>query len=234
MSGKSFRITTRLSSMNKKSPIHLVIISFGLFMFICSFAIGAAGYINKYVCTIFIEPVDDFLNDFYANLSTDFLFTAITILIIDGIYNLRDIEREKETLILDMGSSNNSVAKKAVRSLRNHRNRLAKKSWIEDGTLRGADFKDADLSNCDLHKADLRGAAFNRAELEEANLTDADLRDADFSVANLKEADLRRANLRGADFTDAEMEKTNLCDALVDDGQFDFVDGFCPQKDQTI
>ena len=207
--------------MKKKSPLRLVIISFGLFMFICSFAIGAAGYINNYVCTLFPGAIDNFLRDFYANLSTDFLFTAITILIIDSIYSWRDTEREKEKLIFDMGSADNSLAKKAVRGLRTHKKWLAKKSWLEDGTLRGADFQDADLSNCDLHKADLRDAVLARAELEEANLCDADLRGADFSVANLKGADLRRANLIGADFTEAELEKADLSGAQVDDGQFD-------------
>jgi len=223
--------------MNKKSHARPVIIIFGAFMLVCAFAIGMAGYVSQHICpfannqldclqkmcSIFIEPIDNFLKDYYANLSTSFLFTAITVLVIDAVYIWRDAEREKESLIFDMGSDSNFLTKKAVRALRKHRNWMTKKSWLEDGSLCECDFQGAELSECDLHKANLRGANLRNAELVEANLCDADLRGADLTIANLVGADLRRADFRGADVTGAEMQDADLRGALFDEGQLDSV-----------
>ena len=223
--------------MNKKSHARSAIIIFGIFMFVCAFAIGTAGYVSQHVCpcannqvglfqtmcSFFTEPIDNFLKDYYANLSTSFLFTAITVLVIDFIYTWRDAEREKESLIFDMGSDTNFLTKKAVRTLRKHRNWMTNKSWLEDGSLCECDFQGADLSGCDLHKANLRGVNLQGAELDGADLCDADLRGADLTLASLLGADLRRTDFRGADVTGAEMQGADVRGALLDDRQIDSV-----------
>ena len=74
--------------------------------------------------------------------------------------------------------------------------------------LRGANLREADLSEANLRGANLReanlswaylsGADLRNANLSEANLSWAELRGADLSEANLRGANLREADLRGA------------------------------------
>jgi hypothetical protein len=201
------------------SWIRILIKIVGCLMLGVAVAIGILGYMDQYVAPpLFIDHpiIRNLLKDYYANVSTDFFFTAITVLIIDLLYGLRDTEREKESLIFDMGSDDNSLAKKAVRALRVHKRWLAKKSWLEDGTLRGVDLQDANLSDCDLHNANLQGSFLQHAELEQAILRGANFKGVDFSLANLREADLRHADLREANFEGADLRRANLTGAQID------------------
>ena len=171
------------------------------------------GYLNQHKGLYLGELVGSFLRDFYANISAELTSIAITVLIIDAIYQKRDIEREKRDLMLQMGSPDNAFATEAVR-------RLRAQGWLEDGTLRHAylcraDLRGVYLSKADLSKADLSEANLSGANLSEANLSNADLywtnlSNVDLSGANLSKANLFRANLRGAD-----LHRANLLEAKV-------------------
>lgn len=180
---------------------------------------------------LFIDVLRALLKDYYANLSTEFLFTAITVLVIDGIYSLRDTERTRQSLIFDLGSDDLSITKSAIRGLKHHKSWLSKKNWLEDGTLHNIDLQGADLTECNLRKADLQDALLCNAEIAKAILTEANLKNADMNLANLREtnlrkatltrADLREADLREADLTKADLSAANLTGAIVDAKQLE-------------
>ena len=80
-------------------------------------------------------------------------------------------------------------------------------------TLRGANLKDAYLSNIKLIKSDLKSADLVGATLDEADLSEIDLRDADLQGVSLREANLVSADLRGSDFSYANLAYTKLKNA---------------------
>jgi uncharacterized protein YjbI with pentapeptide repeats len=82
-----------------------------------------------------------------------------------------------------------------------------------NANLRGADFREADLTGALLRGADLSGA-----DLRGAHLWEADLSGADLSGADLQEADLRHANLSGATFREAHLREARLVGAILNDG----------------
>lgn len=156
---------------------------------------------------------------------------GITVIFVDMFYRRRDEEREKRHLILQMGSPHNEVALEGVLKLR-------ARGWMSDGSLRGANFFEANLSGAYLSGADLSGAKLDLANLSEANFISANLSGVHLIGANLSgaslihaelskaclfrtdlskacicDADLSRADLRDADLSDADLSGTNLSGA---------------------
>ncbi len=85
----------------------------------------------------------------------------------------------------------------------------------ECGGLRGADLREADLTELNLSGADLHAARLTRAKLKGAILVGARVRNADLELADLREADLRdawldRSRLRLADLTGAKLQGARL------------------------
>jgi hypothetical protein len=200
-----------------KSRARSLIFWVGLFCLLFSVGIGVAGYGASYSGWSFPALITNLLKDFYANLSSELLSIAITLLIIDLIYDWRSIETERLALKLQMGSTENIFAREAVRLLR-------VRKWLFDRSMTGSDFTEADLSNSDLRKANLRCCILRGAELVGADLRGADLREADLQQANLTGADLRGANLLGADFEDAILKGADLTDAKVNEDQLKMAD----------
>jgi uncharacterized protein YjbI with pentapeptide repeats len=192
--------------------IRALILGFGFFLLLLAIAIFVIGYLDQNEGPYFVEPVSNFLRIEYANLSAELFSIAITVLVIDVIYEWRNTEREKKDLIQRMGSPDSAFAREAVRTLRG-------RGWIGDGTLRNADLRGADLSEADLHGADLRGAILHRADLAEVDLSKADLRGASLRLTEMREADLFEADLRGADFSEADLRNADLTGAKVTDEQ---------------
>jgi len=84
-------------------------------------------------------------------------------------------------------------------------------------SLRGADFTNANLSECKLSRASLRGAL-----LVNADLSRADLRDTTLCHTNLVNATLIEADLRGADLTEVYITEMTAvkCVAWSQDGHY--------------
>ena len=154
---------------------------------------GVLGYLNQYsgLC-IPLMPVR-LIADFYANISTELISIALTVLVIDALNERRSIEREKKALILQMSSPTNLVAIEAVRVLR-------VRGWLTDGSLRGADLSHADLQGAYLAGVDMANAKLFRT--------------------NLKGAHLQFANLNGVEeVTDAQLAQARyLRRAIMPDG----------------
>ncbi len=178
-------------------------------------------YVEEEGCVKYTEKFSVFLEDYAFNLSSELIGMAITILIIDTIYERRNDELEKRDLVLQAGSPSNAFALQAVRALRS-RKWLGKKS----GVLRKADLQNADLKGADLSGANLCGANLQGADLDGANLIGADLRKVEFHLAVLKEADLSWADLTGANLTSADLRGANLSHAIYTEEQLRKTDSF--------
>ena len=146
--------------------------------------------------------------DLYANGGAELLGIAITVLIIEQLNRRRANRERKEELILSMGSDEKVIAKEAVRVLR-------LRGWLEDGSLRGANLRKANLTEADLQEANLSGVRLAEANLEGTNLELANLSGAYMVLANLTRAYLSEANLNGANLENATLAGSGLYSAKL-------------------
>lgn len=154
------------------------------------------GYVNQYPEGF--NP-DTAITDFYANLGTELLSIAVTVLVVDALGARREANLEKHRLMREMSSPDNGIALLAVREMRAH-------GYLGDGSLRHADLMGANLQGAELYSADLCGAALHSANLMRADLLGADLRRAILWNANLRGARLDQADLSGADLIWSNLE----------------------------
>lgn len=146
--------------------------------------IGVRGFFYLYPEGFSLRKVS---SDFYANVSTELISIAITVLIIDVINQQRSKQEELSDLKWQMSRKDNVLALEAVRRLRG-------KKWLIDGSLKGVDLSRANLSNAKLFRADLEGANFERTKLNNAFLKQANLRNANITIEQLATV----GNLEGA------------------------------------
>lgn len=168
--------------------------------------------------------------DFYANLATECASVAVTIFVINRLYDRRSKLEEKQRRIEELRSPSAEFAKEALRI-------VTEKGWSRDGSLKGADLKDVNLAGADLAGADLRGADLAGANLMGAYLSSTNQLSAylwstnQLSVilggADLRGADLWFADLRGADLRGADLTGANLRGATYND-QTDWPEGYDP------
>lgn len=190
-------------------PAHLL----GVLMIALALIIIVVGYINQnfyYPFEVNGKNVEWFVDspiitDFYANVSSELISIAITILIVDYLYRLRDERREDQDLILQAGSPDNAFAIEAIRQIRAKGKLVGTQGLLSGAYLEWANWEGAVLEGANLKNAKLEGVNLKDAAMEGVNLTDADL-----GGANLKRADLYEANLTNAFLADANLEDTNL------------------------
>jgi len=158
------------------------------------------------------------VEEFYANLSWELTGIAVTILLIDRIYQRAEMKREQSQLLRQLHSHNANIVLQALDLLRIN-------GWLEEGILVNMNLADTDLRRANLRHADMRQIVLRRVDLR-----DADLRDADLTGADLQHADLRGAQLNGSTLRDANLANTKLAGASliavrgVTDTQLHFVD----------
>lgn len=150
----------------------------------------------------FLQKIFD---DLYANLGTELASIAVTVLIIDRLHDRHTEETERQKLILQLGSPDNSFAIEALRMLAAH-------NWLKNGALKGAHLTRANLEGANLQQVKLTNARLGLANLRRAKLTGAHLR-----CANLQGAVLEAACLRGTDLSDANLNDADLSGAKLDD-----------------
>lgn len=172
----------------------------GLFFFILSLLVILGGHYIQYNSINFTT----LFKDFYTNIGTEFASIALTILFIDTISRGIASKEQKRNLILQMSSTENPVAKEAVRILRIE-------GWISDGTL-----KKACLENANLIGANLESANMQQADLDGADLSKSNLFSANLKATSLVKTKFRNADLPIADLTGANLLKADLEDAIVD------------------
>jgi uncharacterized protein YjbI with pentapeptide repeats len=143
------------------------------------------------------------IDDFAANFIMAIFSVVVTVFLIDRSNDKRAEERQKNELILQMGSPDNGFAIEAVRKLRHY-------GWLEDGSLQQWRFGEADLQNANLENADLKGTRLFRVNLQGGKLASANLQDAYLAQANLQGVNLENANLQFAQMWAADLRGSNL------------------------
>lgn len=195
----------------------------GVMLAILGVVVTIAGQLDQYGALNLRQA----FRDLYANIGTDFITIALTVLLIDRLNRRREARQFRERLIREMGSRDNGTALRAVDELR-------ARGWLADGSLVRADLKYANLEEANLADANLEGAYLTFAILRKADLRSARLRGAilrnvdaqealllntDLSEAKLLEADLRHARMQGVLLNGASLVMANLHEArgLTDD-----------------
>lgn len=166
--------------------------------------------------------------DWWQDLSTELagaIVTAMLLTIVFDTLQTRETEQQLadnqlQSLILQMGSIDNTTSIEAIRQLR-------AEGWLSDGSLQNQSFENADLTGAPLAASDLRGARFSRANLHDADLSNAllnntqfdncDLSGVTFDNADLSNANLSNSDLRDATFAGAKAIGANLNDVVVDE-----------------
>jgi uncharacterized protein YjbI with pentapeptide repeats len=160
-------------------------------------------------------PASDLVAALYVNVATSLLSIALTVLLIDRLYEHRDAIQQKKRLVWEMGSSDQALAGRAVKELRDA-------GWLNDGSL-----QDADLVQANLEGVDLSGVQLQRAKLSRCNLKRTNLSGAALDEANLDECVAEGANLKAASLTGASLRRAKLSAAVLDDadltGDIDFL-----------
>lgn len=204
----------------------------GLFaLMIALSSLSCAIYLNR-------DSLIGFWAGFLTNVGTELLSIAITILILNVLYQRAEDDRLKQQLIREMGSPDNSIALRAIQELTAY-------GWLFDCSLRcarlgGAILENANLVNANLEGAELwranlsharlRGAIFSKAKLQSANFSGAriieaklenvDLSDATLSEAILWDTSLNGAKLHNTNFNNADLRGTSLLDTQISGCEF--------------
>jgi BTB/POZ domain-containing protein KCTD9 len=171
----------------------------GVAFVVLAFFIGVFGHLAKYKEFL----LSSFLDDFYANISSEFASIGITVLLVDSLIQLRDSEKEKRRLLRFMKSRTNSVAVGSANFLR-------LQGWLFDGSLCGLNLDNSDLSGGLLYDASLPQISFNYSKLRQVDLTRANLESASGIGSDLSEAKLFNAILKNSILTEANLTKSSL------------------------
>jgi len=190
---------------------------------------------------LYIYPADwfftKFIHETYANFSAEFISIAITILLINYLYDLKENLNVKRRLIRELASEEKGISSNALLELK-------EKGWLQDGSLKNIKLTNTNLSNQDLTGADLEGVFLDNADLTNAilknvNLNNASLCKTILSNANLECASLNNSIIHSAQFYEAKLNKieainvdfmnsnmrlAQLSDCKFDDCKFEDVD----------
>jgi hypothetical protein len=192
-----------------------------------------AGFLHLYPETRIFADV---IKDYYANVSTELISIAITVLLIDALYEYRQNLQLKEQLIREMRSPDNGIALRAVEELRAYK-------WLFDGSLKGASLKRANLAGCNMKGAVLDGADFTEANLTNASFRYASMESVVLSGANLEGTFLRGAKMHQAIVSGAILKNAVLISADLEAADFSgaifnsatqFPDGFNPLRAKAV
>src|SRR5574341_283571 len=159
-----------------------------------------------------LKPVELFV-DFYANMGTELIGIAITVLVLDRLYQQRQAKLEEQHLRVELLNK--------VRSQVNDQARLALEQLISSDLLFNGSLEGENFSNGNLHQspfisfhragsAKLRGANFRSAILSEAWLNEADLSDSILKHAKIQKAHLYKTNMQNADLVNTDLDGAYL------------------------
>jgi hypothetical protein len=173
--------------------------------------LGVIGVAGSYV--LWQESPGSFWQGLLADAGMQFLGMALTILVLDALYQRSQDDQLRRELVRQMGSQDNATAIGAA-------NALQRRGWLRSGMMRGVDLTTANLAGLHLVRADLQGVVLAHAKLTEAkliavNLDGANLRDADLSKSMLYRTTFKGADLVNAKFPEAAIQNVDFSDAYL-------------------
>lgn len=197
---------------NKIRTTHSIDIA-GIGLLILSLVLGISGYVRLHGHFDLMT----FLNDYYANISTELGSIAITVVIIDHLARWRDKyeeeNRARRELIVQLHSTDPVTVLNVM-------NQIRALGWLFDNSLQATDLSrvnfqgfqldEAQLQNVNFEKANLQGVSLAKANLQLANLYRTDFANAKLWGTDLEGAILDDANLRGADMRGANLRNVKF------------------------
>lgn len=173
----------------------------------------------------FLELVIIDFSNLLMGLIPEAIGIGFTVFLLDKIYEHRELERLKNRLVREAGSQSNETAKSAIDWLRaegwlSGDEGLLKKANLKGANLANSDLRDANLESAILTHANLTNSDLRSANLDKADLSDAQLEDANLETTDLDEAILRRTNLKRANIMRASLNGANLADADAENASF--------------
>ncbi len=163
---------------------------------------GVVGFLLGLVFFPIIQALSNDLINFLDNLSAEVIGIVFTVVFIDRIYQYREDQRHKSTLLRELGDTANVTVRKAWRELKDMK-------LHTDGTLQGISLVNANLSNINMSTADFKKTALNDADLSYSHLVETD-----FSKAEMIRAKLDNTNLKRSKFKKAIMSKVKIRNAI--------------------
>lgn len=175
-----------------------------------------------------------FIKEIYANLSCELISIAVTILLINYLYEKREESSNKRRLIRELGSEDKGFTSRALKEIK-------ELGYLADGTLNGADLSSANLEGLDFSGAVLKNVNFSMARLnnsifrevilEGVILNGAEARQCIFERSVFSNVTLKSSNLYSAifigaqisnvDFLSAKLEQAEFIDAKIENSKFE-------------
>lgn len=159
-------------------------------------------------------PFGEIVKILYPNLASEFLSIAITILLINFLYEKKEKNLNKRRLIRELGSEDKGFTSRALKE-------IIELGYHNDGTLAGinlakANLEGLDLSGLNLKNVDFSFANLNTAILKGCNLDGAILNDAQLREVNLEDCSLNQTQMARCNFYSARMNRSILtnCELL--------------------
>jgi hypothetical protein len=205
-----------------------------------------AGWLLGMVTLPLLERVTGDLSTLMNDLVPETVGILFTVLILNRLATNRQQHNEKEDLIREMGSYSTPIALRAVEALR-------ARGWLEDGSLIGRNFKEAELERANLQRAvlnrtsfvganlrdtktyhvqmknvqmcdsDLRFGRFNVSDFSSSTMCSMDARGARFRACNFESAYLHESDFESCDFDGSNMKGTNLSNTNLEGAIFENV-----------
>ncbi len=156
--------------------------------------------------------------DFRMNLFTESMGIVATVFMINRWYGHRERENLKRRLIREVGSRSHDIAISAVEW-------MDREGWLrgEDGLLKGADLREAQLMDARMNGANLEKAEMRKADLRFGRLKDARFHSAQLPEARLFGAKLSHAKMRCAYLHSASAERADFSHACLDGATMDWL-----------
>jgi len=190
----------------------LTVLQIGVVLLVAGVLVGVLHFYPE------VWPLGSFINEFYANASTELISIAITVLIIDRLYQRRQTEQAKELRIKRyreeiedyLGWQSEEATHRIVGLIKRLNREGVTNINLVEAHLEGAHLEEAHLGKAQLMAANLKGANLKGADLEGADLTTAHLDGANLREAHLREAHLEGAHLDGAHLDGAHLDGADL------------------------
>jgi hypothetical protein len=150
------------------------------------------------------------------NIGAGLVGSAVTVMLVDGLYRRRDRARTETAAIWKLASEDPSVVVSGFRDLGGRPD----KGRFVDGTLMKRRFERAAWTRLDMAGINAEQAVFTGLRGSSVRFTNAKLRDASFRGADLTDADFTSADLRGARFEGATLDGTRFAGAQLEGAPF--------------
>ena len=163
--------------------------------------------------------------DLFSQIRGELIGIGIGVLLINNAAEYMNyVAEEKRKAISKAGSSDNTIASEGISNLQNE-------GWLNDGSMSGYGYSNANWRGLTLCGAVLRGSDLQNIDLSNANLINTDLSGSVLRNANLGGTILTNVNLNGADLSGVHFDSPEIFNNVTYDENTKWPISFNPNKD---